>query len=201
MLAHALPPAPLPAPKRQVFVGTALVAAAGSTLIGGMLAVWLRFRAAAPTRPGTKHAIVKDWLPTSLEVPGVAANIMPIAIIVVCVMAQWAVYAAKRDFRTHAGMAFGTTFLFGLGVLNAQIFIFSQMQVSIADDGAYAALFYAMTGTLTFLLLTGLVYTAITAIRYLGGRSDLEMVSSHALYWYFLTAAVIAVWFVVYIQK
>jgi heme/copper-type cytochrome/quinol oxidase subunit 3 len=201
MLAQALPPGPQPEPKRQVFVGTSLVAAAGSTLIGGMLAVWLRFRAAAPDRPGTKHAIVKDWLPTKLEVPGVAANIIPISIIVVCVMAQWAVYAAKRDYRPHAGMAFGTTFLFGLGVLNAQIYIYSQMNVSISENGAYAALFYAMTGTLVFLLLTGLVYTAVTAIRYLGGRSDVEMVSSHALYWYFLTAATIAVWFVVYIQK
>jgi len=197
----ALPPGPLPEPKRQVFVGTALVAAAGSMLIGGMLAVWLRFRADAGTRPGDKHALVKDWLPQSLEVPGVAANILPIVLVVLCVMAQWAVYAAKRDFRPHAGMAFALTFLFGLAGLNTQIYIFSQMGVSIAEDGAYAALFYALTGTLVFLLLTGLVYTVVAAIRYLGGRNDVETVSSHALYWYFLTTATVAVWFVVYIQK
>lgn len=197
----ALPPGPQPAPKRQVFVGTALSAAAGSMLIGGMLAVWLRFRAAAPTRPGDKHAFVKDWLPTNLEVPGVAANMLPIVLVVVCVMAQWAVYSAKRDIPTHTGMAFGTTFLFGLAAVNTQVYIWSQMEVSIAKDGAYAALFYAMTGTLLFVLLTGLVYTAVTAIRYFGGRRDVETVSSHALYWYFITAATTAVWFVVYIQK
>jgi heme/copper-type cytochrome/quinol oxidase subunit 3 len=197
----ALPPGPLPAPRRQVFVGTALAAAAGSMLVGGMLAVWLRFRAAAPTRPGDKHAIVKDFLPTSLEVPHVAANMLPIVLVVVCVMAQWAVYAAKRDVVTHAGMAFGTTFLFGLAGLNTQVYIFSQMGVSLTEHGSYAALFYAMTGTLTFLLLSGLVYTAVTAIRYFGGRHDVETVSAHALYWYFITAATVAVWFVVYIQK
>jgi heme/copper-type cytochrome/quinol oxidase subunit 3 len=197
----ALPPGPQPAPRRQVFVGTALAAAAGSMLVGGMLAVWLRFRAAAPTREGDKHPIVKDWLPSSLEVPGVAANMLPIVLVVVCVMAQWAVWAAKRDVRTQTGMAFGTTFLFGLAAVNNQIYIFTQMGVTMSEHGAYAALFYAMTGTLTFLLLTGLVYTAVASIRYFGGRHDVEMVSSHALYWYFLTAATIAVWFVVYIQK
>jgi heme/copper-type cytochrome/quinol oxidase subunit 3 len=197
----ALPPGPQPAPRRQVFVGTALAAAAGSMLIGGMLAVWLRFRAAAPTRPGDKHALVKDFLPTSLEVPHVAANMLPIVLVVVCVMAQWAVYAVKRDVQTHAGMAFGTTFLFGLAGLNTQVYIYSQMGVSLTEHGSYAALFYAMTGTLTFLLLSGLVYTAVTAVRYFGGRHDVETVSSHALYWYFITAATIAVWFVVYIQK
>lgn len=197
----ALPPGPQPAPRRQVFVGTALVAAAGSMLVGGMLAVWLRFRAAAPVREGDKHPIVKDWLPESLEVPGVAANMLPVVLVVVCVMAQWAVYAAKRDVRAHTGIAFGTTFLFGLAAINTQVYIFTEMGVSITEHGEYAALFYAMTGTLMFLLLSGLAYTAVAAIRYFGGRLDVETVSSHALYWYFVTAATIAVWFVVYIQK
>jgi hypothetical protein len=58
-----------------------------------------------------------------------------------------------------------------------------------------------MTGTLMFLFFSGLVYTAVASIRYFGGRHDVETVSSHALYWYFITAATIAVWFVVYIQK
>lgn len=197
----ALPPAPQPAPKRQVFVGTALVAAAGATLVGGMLATWLRFRAAAGTREGDKHALVKDWLPTSLHVPGVAANMLPIVLVVVCVMAQWGVYAAKREFRSHAGMALGLCFLFGLAALNTQVYIWTQMGVSITDDGAFAALFYALTGTLVFLYLSGLVYTVVAALRYLGGRTDVEAISAHALYWYFLTAATIALWFVVYIQK
>lgn len=197
----ALPPGPQPTPKRQVFVGTALAAAAGSMLVGGMLAVWLRFRAAADVRPGDKHALVKDWQPESLHVPGVAANMLPIVLVTLCVMAQWAVYSAKRDVRTHAGMAFGTTFLFGLAALNTQVYIFTQMGVTMSEHGAYAALFYAMTGTLTFLYLSGLVYTAVASIRYFGGRHDVETVSSHALYWYFITAATIAVWFVVYIQK
>src|SRR6478735_2027464 len=123
----ALPPAPQPEPKRQVFVGTALAVTAGATLIGGMLAIWLRFRAAAPTGEGDKHAIVKEWLPKALDVPGVAANMLPMALVVACVMAQWAVYAAKRDFRPHVGMAFGLNFLFGLAALNVQVYVWVHM--------------------------------------------------------------------------
>jgi hypothetical protein len=40
----ALPAAALPPPRRQLLVGTAVACLAGSTLIGGMLAVWVLLR-------------------------------------------------------------------------------------------------------------------------------------------------------------
>lgn len=197
----SLPAAPQPAPRRQVFVGTALACAAGAMLIGGMLATWLQFRADAPVRESMKRGFIKDWMPADIVVPEVAANMMLIAFCVVCVMAQWAVYSAKRNDRVHAGMAFGVTGLVGLAILNAQIFIWTEMGVG-ARDGAFHSMFYAITGVMTILLVSGIVYTVVAAFRYLGGRTrEIEMVSSQALYWYFLTAAFTAVWFVVYVQK
>lgn len=198
---HALPPAPQPAPRRQLFVGTALASAAGVMLIGGMLSVWLKFRADAPVRESERRGFIKDWMPADVIVPEVAANMMLIAFFVVCIMAQWAVYSAKRDDRQHAGMALGMTLLMGLATLNAQIFIWTQMGVG-ARDGAFHSMFYALTGTMAFLVIAGLVYTAVAAFRYLGrGRSEVAIVSAHALYWYFLAAAFTALWFVVYVQK
>lgn len=198
---HALPPAPQPAPRRQLFVATALASAAGVMLIGGMLSVWLQFRADAPVRESDRRGLIKDWMPADVVVPEVAANMMLIAFCVVCIMAQWAVYSAKRDDRTHAGMALGMTMLMGLAALNAQIFIWTDMGVGVRD-GAFHTMFYALTGTMAFLVIAGLVYTAVATFRYLGrGRSDVAIVSANALYWYFLTAAFTAVWFVVYVQK
>ena len=167
-----------------------------------MLATWLQFRADSPVRESENgNGLVKDWMPAAIKVPEVAANIILIAFVVACIMAQWAVYAAKRDDRAHAGTAFGLTALFGLAILNAQMFIWVQMGVGIRD-GAFHSMFYAITGTMTFLLLTGIVYTVGTAFRYLGGRTrEVSVVSAHALYWYFLAAAYAAVWFVVYVQK
>ena len=196
-----LPPAPQAAPKRQVFVGTALVSAAATMLVGGMLAIWAQFRADAPFRESPRRGPIKDWMPKDIVVPEVAANMMLIAFFVVCVMAQWAVWSAKRSDRTHAGMALGMSALIGLAALNAQVFIWTQMGID-ARGGAFHSMFYAVTGTFMALLVIGLVYTAVAAFRYLGrGTSDVQILSAHALYWYFLTAAFSALWFVVYVQK
>jgi heme/copper-type cytochrome/quinol oxidase subunit 3 len=197
----ALPPASQPAPRRQVFVGTAVAGAAGFMLIGGMMATWLKFRADAPVRESLKRGFIKDWMPDKIVVPETAANMMLLGLFVICIMAQWAVYSAKRNDRTHTGLALGVTALLALATINAQIAIWTQMGVG-ANDGAFHSMFYAATGTMTALMLSGLVYTAVAAFRYLGGRTkEVELVSAHALYWYFLTAAVSALWFVIYVQK
>ncbi|MEY3797422.1 MAG: hypothetical protein RLZZ170_1436, partial [Actinomycetota bacterium] len=101
----ALPPASQPAPRRQVFVGTAVAGAAGFMLIGGMMATWLKFRADAPVRESLKRGFIKDWMPEKIVVPEVAANMMLLGLFVICIMAQWAVYSAKRNDRTHTGLA------------------------------------------------------------------------------------------------
>ncbi|CAB4591718.1 unannotated protein [freshwater metagenome] len=197
----ALPPAPTAPARRQVFVGTALAIASSTTLLGGMLATWLQFRADAPVRESAKRGLIRDWMPEKIIVPEVAANMMVIGLCVVCIMAQWAVYSAKRVDRTHAGLAFGLTAMFGLMVVNAQVFIWTQMGVAV-NDGAFHTMFYAITGTMTLLMVAGIVFTAVAAFRFLGGRTkELEVVSASALYWYFLTAAFTAMWFVVYVQK
>ena len=63
-------------------------------------------------------------------------------------------------------------------------------------------MFYAVTGTFVALLIVGLVFTVVTAFRYLGGRtSEREIISAHAMYWYFLSAMYVVLWFVVYVTK
>ena len=190
----ALPSAPAPAPRRQVFVGTAVACAAGAALLGGMLALWLRFREQAISAGGS-------WVPDDIKVPLVPANIMLLAFIPICIFAQWAVYSAKRDDRPHTGLALGLTGLMGLAFINAQAFIYVQIKMP-ADGGTFAAMFYAITGVMTALAIIGVVFSAVTAFRYLGGRTtEREIVSAHAMYWYFLSVAFTALWFVVYVTK
>ena len=190
----ALPSAPAPAPRRQVFVGTAVACAAGAALLGGMLALWLRFREQAISAGGS-------WVPDDIKVPLVPANIMLLAFIPICIFAQWAVYSAKRDDRPHTGLALGLTGLMGLAFINAQAFIYVQIKMP-ANGGTFAAMFYAITGVMTALAIIGVVFSAVTAFRYLGGRTtEREIVSAHAMYWYFLSVAFAALWFVVYVTK
>ena len=191
----ALPSAPAPAPRRQVLVGTAVVCASGTALMGGMLALYLRFRdVAINTGDG-------NWLPSGVKIPITPANIMLLTFIPICVFAQWAVYSARRGDSSHTGLALGLTGLMALALINAQAYIYSQVNLP-ADGGTFNAMFYAITGVMTALVVTGVVFSAVTAFRFLGGRtSDREIVSAHAMYWYFLSVVFTMLWFVVYVTK
>ena len=201
-MTHALPAGPQPAPRRQIFVGTGLVAAAGTMLIGGMLSLWLRFRAAAPLRDssdGLKR--IKDWMPADVKMPEVLTNVALITFVVVCVMAQWAVYSSRRQDSKHTGMALGMTLLLGVALLNSLVAIYPQIEVGLAD-GAFETLFYAITGTVIALVVGGIAFTLAALFKSIGGRSaNTDLMNAHALYWYFLSAAYTAVWFVVFVQK
>lgn len=201
-MTHALPAGPQPAPRRQLFVGTGLVAAAGTMLIGGMLSIWLRFRAAAPLRDssdGLKR--IKDWLPADVKIPEVLTNVALITFVVVCLMAQWAAYSSRRQDSKHTTMALGMTLLLGVALLNSLVAIYPQFEVGLAD-GAYETLFYAITGTVVALVVGGIAFTLATLFKSSGGRSaNTDLMNAHALYWYFLSAAYTAVWFVVFVQK
>jgi cytochrome c oxidase subunit 3 len=163
-------------------------------LMGGMLAIWLLQR----QRTLDSGA---EWLPSGVEIHGVPTNVMLIGMLTTPVFAQWAVYGAARRDRVHVGLALGLVFLMGLAVVNAQAYVYNRMDMAVADSG-YAGMFYAVTGTMVALLIVGIVFTAITAFRVLGGREgDTELVSSHALYWYVLAAIFSALWLIVFVTK
>ena len=193
-MTHALPAAPASPPRRQVFVGTALAGVATLMLMGGMLGIWILQR---------QRAIDAGelWVPRGIKIPLVPANVMLIGIWALCVFAQWASWSARRADRAHTALALGLTGLMGIAVINAQAYIYNQMELPIAETG-YAGMFYGITGLMVALFLIGLVFSAIAAFRFLGGRTDdREIVAAHALFWYVLAAAFSAVWLIVYVTK
>jgi len=101
----ALPAAPEAAPRRQLFVATALGCASAFMVIAGMAAMWMKFRAGAPTRESADGLyVIKDWLPASIAIPEVAANVMLTTFPVGALMAQWAAYSAKRNDAPHRSL-------------------------------------------------------------------------------------------------
>lgn len=198
----ALPAAPAPAPKRQALVAATVASAAAAMLMAGMLAIWLRFRAAAPVRESSDGLkLIKDWLPENLKIPEVATNTMFATFFVGCVMAQWAVYASKRRDNGHVNLALAVCFIIGAAIINAQVAVYLQFDVGIAD-GAYQTMFYAITGAMIVLVAVAMMFTAVALFRSIGGRANnTDVFAAHALYWYAITAIFTAVWFVVYVQK
>ena len=159
-----------------------------------MLAVYIRLREAA-------RDAGESWVPDGVTIPEVPSNVMLISFFALVLFAQWAVYAARHRDRVHIGLSLGLVGLVGLAIVNAQAYVYNQMALPAADS-TYATMFYAVTGTMTALVVIGLVFTVVTAFRLLGGReSDQEIVAAHALYWYVLTAAFCALWMIVYVAK
>ena len=170
----ALPAGPAPAPRRQLLVGTTLAGVAVVMLIGGMSTLWLR------VRDGVVSA--GERFPVDYIIPEVATNVMLMTIGALCLFAQWAVYSARRGDRAHTGLALGVVLVMGIAFINAQAFV--------------------ITGTMTAVVIGGLALTVVAAFRSLGGRDrEFEIVSAHALLWYFIAAAYAVVWFVVYVTK
>jgi heme/copper-type cytochrome/quinol oxidase subunit 3 len=198
----ALPPAPAPAPRRQLLTATALSGAALAMFFGGMLAIWMRFRNAAPLKASANGSkMIADWVPKDVTIHQVASNLMLLTMVAACIMAQMAVYAAKRGDRVHVGLGLGLCILFGLAVVNAQAFEYNQMALPI-KGGVYNSMFYAITGSFMVLMFGLLAHTFVAAFRYWGGRTqDREQLSSVALSWYVSTAIFIGVWFFIYVTK
>lgn len=186
----------------QIRVATAAASGAALMLMFGMLATWLKFRDAAPLRASTRGTkMLRDWLPVDLKIPEVAANTMLITLVMACVIAQWATYAARRNDSAHASLALGIVAMLGVAAINAQVAVYLQMEL-VLRDGAYQTMFYTVTGSMLALLASGVVYSVVALFRSLAGRvSDYHVMSAHAMYWYVLTAAFTAMWFVVYVQK
>lgn len=198
---RTLPAGPTTAARHPLFIATGSVVAAGTMLMFGMLAVWFKFRDASPLREGKNGKMIHDWLPAELKIPEVATNTLAITLVIAAVMGQWAVYSAKRKDSQHTTLALFITGMIGIAAINAQVAIYKQMG-AVLLDGAYHTMFYAITGTMLFLLCTGVTFSLVAAFRVLGGRvADRAVVTAHATYWYFLTTAFIAMWFVVYVQK
>jgi heme/copper-type cytochrome/quinol oxidase subunit 3 len=191
---QALPAAPAPPPRHQVFVGTALAGVAMLMVTGGMLGIWVLMRERAFEAEGT-------WVPEGITIPEVPSNVMLIGVLALPLFAQWAHYAARRGDRVHTGLALGIVALFTIALINAQAFIYADMEMSI-EEGGYPGMFYAVTGLTVALFLIGLGFTAITAFRFLCGRTaDQELVAAHALYWYVMAVVFSAVWLIVYVTK
>jgi len=188
--------------RQQILLATAFAGSAAFMLMFGMLAIWLRFRDAAPLRRSSTGAeMIRDWLPADIKIPEVATNTMLITLVITCVIAQWAVYATRRSDSSHAYLALAIVVVLGIAAINAQVAVYVQMGIGI-NDGEYQTLFYAITGTMTALLASGVVFSLVALFRALSGRlGDRQVISAHALYWYVLTAAFCAMWFIVYVQK
>lgn len=186
----ALPaPAP-PTPRHAMRVATYLAIAAGTVLIGALLAAYFEAQAAA-------RAAGDAWGPEHEgDLPNVALAVTYAALLIGSGTAQWALAAIKAGERRHTAVAVGSTLLLGAGFVNGLSFCYTQLGL-VAGEDPFANHVYAVTATHLVLVLAAMAFLAVMGFRVLGGqfdRANAEFVSSAVAFWHFAVLAGFAVW-------
>jgi cytochrome c oxidase subunit 3 len=192
--ALALPPAP-PARPRVLLVGTALASAAAFMSFAWLIGYYASERAAVVST-GAR------WLPDGSNIPLTPGNMAFATMLISAVSMWWAVESVGRNDRQMAYLALGLTILFGVAVINATSFLYTQIDLPVATKPG--ALIYAITGAHLAMIVAGLVYAAVMVFRTLGGEysgRDREGLVSAALFWYVTIAVHAVIWYAIYIVK
>ena len=193
--ALALPPAAPPARPRVLLVGTALASAATVMAFVGLLGYYASTRAAVVAE-GTR------WLPEGSNIPLTPGNMAFATMLISAVSVWWAVDAVGKNDRQMAYLALGLTIMFGVAVINATTFLFSQMALPVASTPG--ALIYTITGAHLAMLVLGMVYLSVMVLRTLGGEysgRDREGLVAAALFWFVTIAVHSAIWYTIYNVK
>ena len=176
-----------------MMVGTFLAIAAGTMLIGSLLAGWLAARDVALTAGS-------PWLREGVSIPNLAVAVTYLTLLMSSFTAQWAVYAARIDDRKNLYVALGITLLLALAFLNGLSFVFDQLglEAGMTDVATHT---YAVTVTHLLLVLAAIVLFVVMGFRALTGQVSarrLELVASAAAFWHFTVLAGAAVYLVVF---
>ena len=98
--------------------------------------------------------------------------------------------------------ALHSTIFFGIAVINATTFLYSQMNLPVATS--QGVMIYTITGLHVAMMVGGLLYAGVMTFRTLGGEyhgRDREGLTAAALYWYVTIAAYAVIWLAIYVTK
>lgn len=193
--ALALPPAAPPARPRVLLAGTALVSAGAFMAIVGLVGIYLSTRAGV-------LASGSAWLPEGAKIPLTPGNVAMATMLLSGVTIWWAVDAVGKNDRQMAYLALGLTIFFGVAVINALTFLYTQMNLSVSTS--QGVLIFSITGALIAMITGGLLYASVMVFRTLGGEyhgRDREGLTAAALFWYVTIAATAVIWYAVFIVK
>jgi cytochrome c oxidase subunit III len=114
---------------------------------------------------------------------------------------HWSLHSIKRGNRRGLQAGLAVTFLLGAMFLTTQINEYFKAGFSI-EDGAFASVFYGLTGLHGAHVFVGLTLLAIMNIRTARGHftPDSHMgVEAAGIYWHFVDIMWIIVWSTVYL--
>jgi cytochrome c oxidase subunit 3 len=172
-------------------LGIFLFIASEVMLFGAFFTAYFFVRVAAGT----------PWPTPPFHLPVFVAGINTAILVTSSFTMHWALQSIKRD--NHAGLCAGLTltFLMGLTFLLTQIREYSRLGFA-PKDGAFATIFYCLTGLHGAHVFVGLLLLAAATIRAFRGHYSSTAhhgVEIPGIYWHFVDVMWIVVYSTVYI--
>ncbi len=143
----------------------------------------------------------KEWPPAPFDFPVNIALMNTFILVFSSVVVHWALVSIKRGNRAGLQAGLAITFLMGTTFLATQINEYFKAGFSI-HDGAFASVFYGLTGLHGLHVFVGLTLLAIMNIRTLRGHFSPSAhmgVEMAGIYWHFVDVMWIIVFLTVYI--
>ena len=182
-------PAPVPGRRNVLLVGSLLACAAGTALIGSLLAGYFSARDVA-------QASNEAWPPEDVALPNVALFVNYIGLLLSGFTAMWALAAIKMDDRRQAYLAFTTTVALGLLFVNGMSFCWSRLAM-VAGSSPYATHVYAVTVVHVLIVIAACAAWVVIGFRVFGGHfspRNSEPVAAAVVVWHFTVASGLVIW-------
>jgi heme/copper-type cytochrome/quinol oxidase subunit 3 len=179
-----------------LYTGAAFGAAASALLVLSMLAVYLQVR-------GDFLESGATTLPDDVLLPLTPGGMGMVTLSMSLVSVAWAVWALRRDDRSHAYLAIGLTLLLGVAFVNSTVYLYQQLALPLTAS-ATGGLLFIVTGTHLVMVVVGMVFLGVMGFQSLGGQltgRDAEGMSAAALYWYVTVAVYSVIYYGIYITK
>lgn len=188
----ALPAAGGTRPRGVLIQATVFVVVGGTMLFGALLAAYLHMRRISHPFPAEGTEIDQYW-----------GNIMVTTMLLSAFTVEWGVSALRRGERKQALAGFGLTVALGLCFLNLLSFSSGHVEFD-AVSNPYGLVVTAMVMALGIVAGLGVGLCALTLFRVAGRQllePDAEQPRATAIYWHFVVAASMAVWYTVIVLK
>ncbi len=146
-----------------------------------------------------------EWFPEgAIRLP--PGGMMMMTLVLSIGTMAWVQQAIKNDDRRSAIIALAITMVFGGSVINQTVFYWQDMGLGINDnpESSAAMLMYIITGAHMAMVIVGLVFIFLTALRAIIGQyssRQADGIHAAAFFWYSVVAVYSVIWFAIYITK
>ncbi len=176
-------------------LGMLLFIASEAMLFGSFFAAYFFVRVVNPSAPDV-------WPPEPFEFPVFVASVNTAILVTSSFTVHWATQAIKRNDRNGLKAGLTLTILLGLAFLLTQAVEYAHVGFNMSD-GAFASVFFGLTGLHGAHVFVGLTLLTISAVRAFRGHFTAEHhhgVELPAIYWHFVDVMWIVVWAAVYLM-